>query len=115
MENEFPPTTAVDTFPKVQGPVSLTSVWYSLRHSLKKVLHSPAQVPLSSLKSLDEQQVPLLSSPREFCIPRTSSSNDPVALVNTTKLDSKAAANNRNDDFILNLVKNPNGIVNSVF
>lgn len=112
MENEFPPTTDVDTFPKVQGPVSLTSVWYSLRHSLKKVLHSPAQVPLSRRRSLDEQQVPLLNSPREFWIPRTSSSKDPVALANTTKLENTTA--NRN--FILNLVKNPNVIVvNSVF
>lgn len=102
-EKVLPPTTEVEIFPKVQGPVSLTSDWYSFRHNLKKVLHSREQVPLSSLTSPTLQQDPLLNSPLEFWIPRIWSSKEPVAPTHDEKYKQQAAVT-RNTfmfDFVL--------------
>lgn len=76
-ENVFPPRTAVDPIPKLQGPAADTLDWYSFRQTLKKVSHSSRVHFLSPVFRAPSQHAPLSSSPLTLCIDKIWNSNCP--------------------------------------
>lgn len=74
---ESRPSTALDVLPKEQDPVLVTLLWYSFRHSRKKMLQEVVQREVRGDHVPPPQHSPFANSPRRFAISRTWSSKKP--------------------------------------
>ena len=71
------PRTALDVFPNEHFPLLVTLLWYSLRHSRKRVLHGVVHLDGGDGFETPPQQSPFARTPRGFDISRTCSSKTP--------------------------------------
>lgn len=82
------PSTGLDVFPKEHDPVLVTLLWYSLRHSLKKVLQGETQRGDVGARVEPPQHSPFESSPRGLAISNTCSSKKPEPCAHWNKRDT---------------------------